>query len=186
MSAYIVRTLLLFLLCGHAAQAATANAHEKAATWSPRGWLQLCVDSPAECAGGTTKAVDIVMTQARWEELWQLNHWVNGSITPETDMDHWGVPERWSVPTDGFGDCEDYAIEKRRLLIAAGWPRQALLMTVVRDKAGAGHAALTVATTGGDFILDDHNDLVGSMAATGYRLVVRQSQRDPNLWVSLN
>ena len=41
-----------------------------------------------------------------------------------TDMDHWGVVERWNYPDDGYGDCEDYALEKRKLLMQAGWPRE--------------------------------------------------------------
>ena len=47
-----------------------------------------------------------------------------------TDMDHWGVIEKWSLPTDGYGDCEDYVLMKRKMLIDAGWPREALLITV--------------------------------------------------------
>ncbi len=32
-------------------------------------------------------------------------------------MDHWGVIEKWSYPEDGYGDCEDYALLKRRMLM---------------------------------------------------------------------
>jgi predicted transglutaminase-like cysteine proteinase len=39
-------------------------------------------------------------------------------------------------------DCEDYVLLKRRMLMQAGWPREALLVTVVRDKKGDGHAVL--------------------------------------------
>ena len=35
-----------------------------------------------------------------------------------TDMDHWGAVEKWSYPDDGYGDCEDYVLLKRRMLIA--------------------------------------------------------------------
>ena len=38
-------------------------------------------------------------------------------------MEHWGVVERWSYPDDGYGDCEDYVLLKRRMLMQAGWPR---------------------------------------------------------------
>jgi predicted transglutaminase-like cysteine proteinase len=33
---------------------------------------------------------------------------------------------------------------KRRMLIQSGWPRKALLVTVVHDKHDKGHAVLTV------------------------------------------
>jgi len=67
----------------------------------------------------------------------------------------------------------------------AGWPRQALLITVVRDKRGDGHAVLTVTTDRGDFILDNQNQDILPWSATGYRFVKRQSQSDPNVWVAL-
>ena len=102
-----------------------------------------------------------------------------------TDMDHWGVIEKWSLPTDGYGDCEDYVLLKRKMLIDAGWPREALLITVVRDKKGEGHAVLTVKTDKGEFILDNQNENVVAWTETGYRFVKRQSQSDPNVWVSL-
>ena len=74
---------------------------------------------------------------------------------------------------------------KRRMLIQAGWPREALLITVVRDKKGDGHAVLTVKTDKGEFILDNQEAEVLPWTETGYRFVKRQSQTDPNVWVSL-
>jgi predicted transglutaminase-like cysteine proteinase len=70
-------------------------------------------------------------------------------------------------------------------LMTAGWPREALLITVVRDKRGDGHAILTVKTDKGEFILDNQNDQILLWSDTGYRFVKRQSQSDQNLWVSL-
>ena len=154
-------------------------------TRAPIGWVQFCADTPDQCAGGKTQARDVVMTQAAWRDLQKVNHWVNDKIKPMTDMDHWGVVEKWSIPTDGYGDCEDYALLKRKMLIDAGWPREALLMTVVRDKQGEGHAVLTVKTDKGEFILDNENENVVAWTETGYRYVKRQSQSDPNVWVSL-
>ncbi len=110
---------------------------------------------------------------------------MNRAIEPITDMDHWGVAERWNYPTDGKGDCEDYVLEKRKRLIDAGWPRQALLVTVVRDKKGDGHAVLLVRTDRGDFILDNQEAKVKIWTDTGYRFVKRQSAENPNRWVSL-
>ena len=74
---------------------------------------------------------------------------------------------------------------KRRMLMQAGWPREALLITVVRDKKGDGHAVLTVKTDKGEFILDNQEAQVLLWSDTGYRFVKRQSQTDPNIWVSL-
>src|SRR5262249_19711004 len=59
----------------------------------------------------------------------------------------------------------------------------ALLITVVRDEQGDGHAVLTVKTDKGEFILDNQNEDVLLWSETGYRFVKRQSQDDPNVWV---
>jgi predicted transglutaminase-like cysteine proteinase len=126
-----------------------------------------------------------VLSQTAWRDLLKVNKWVNENVKPMTDMDHWGVVEKWSLPTDGYGDCEDYVLLKRKLLVDAGWPREALLITVVRDRKGEGHAVLTVKTDKGEYILDNQNENVVAWTETGYRYVKRQSQSDPNVWVSL-
>ncbi len=105
-------------------------------TRAPIGWVEFCAENPGECRGGASQPRDIVMTQTAWRDLLRVNRWVNETIKPMTDMDHWGVIEKWSIPTDGYGDCEDYVLLKRKMLIDAGWPREALLITVVRDKQG--------------------------------------------------
>ncbi|MBN8982473.1 MAG: transglutaminase-like cysteine peptidase [Rhizobiales bacterium] len=151
----------------------------------PIGWVEFCADNPADCKGGPTQARDIVMTQTAWKDMLRVNRWVNESVKPMTDQEHWGVIEKWSYPTDGYGDCEDYVLLKRKMLIDAGWPREALLITVVRDKKGEGHAVLTVKSDKGEFVLDNQNEDVVAWTETGYRFVKRQSQSDPNVWVSL-
>lgn len=151
----------------------------------PIGWVEFCASNARECDGPATAARDVVLSARAWKDLVRVNQWVNETIKPVTDMDHWGVVERWSYPDDGRGDCEDYVLLKRRMLIEAGWPRSALLVTVVRDKKGEGHAVLTVKTDKGEFILDNQEDEVLLWSETGYRFVKRQSQLDPSVWVSL-
>ncbi len=152
---------------------------------APIGWVEFCGENPGECNGGSSQPRDIVMSQTAWRDLLKVNRWVNETVRPMTDMDHWGVIEKWSLPNDGYGDCEDYVLLKRKMLVSAGWPREALLITVVRDRKGEGHAVLTVKTDKGEFILDNQNENVLPWTETGYRFVKRQSQSDPNVWVSL-
>jgi predicted transglutaminase-like cysteine proteinase len=154
-------------------------------TSAPIGWMQFCVEYDPECKVTPTMPRDVVLSTQAWNDLERVNRWVNANIRPITDLDHWGVVERWNYPDDGYGDCEDYALEKRRMLIDAGWPREALLMTVVRDQNGDGHAVLTVKTDKGEFILDNQRDDVLLWSDTGYHFVKRQSQSDPNVWLSL-
>jgi predicted transglutaminase-like cysteine proteinase len=119
-------------------------------------------------------------------DLVRVNKWVNETIKPLTDLEHWGVVERWSYPDDGYGDCEDYVLLKQRMLIQSGWPREVLLVTVVRDKKYKGHAVLTVITDKGDYVLDNQNEDILLWSKTGYRFVKRQSQSNTNVWVSLD
>ena len=120
-----------------------------------------------------------------WKELVRVNRLVNSRIRPMTDLEHYGVVEKWTYPDDGYGDCEDYVLLKRRMLMQAGWPREALLITVVRDRNGDGHAVLTVKTDQGEFVLDNQSEDIVLWSQTGYRFVKRQSQADPNVWVSI-
>jgi len=152
---------------------------------APIGWTDFCAQSPRECDGRPLEARDVVLSQKAWKDLVRINKWVNDSVKPMTDMDHWGVIERWSYPDDGYGDCEDYVLLKRRMLMQAGWPRQALLITVVRDLKGEGHAVLTVKTDKGEYILDNQEEQILLWSETSYRFVKRQSQTDQNVWVSL-
>jgi predicted transglutaminase-like cysteine proteinase len=154
-------------------------------TRAPIGWVEFCASHAPECATAPTTPRDVVLTPKAFKDLIRVNKWVNDTIKPMTDLEHWGVIEKWSYPDDGYGDCEDYVLLKRRLLISAGWPREALLITVVRDKKDEGHAVLTVKTDRGEFILDNQVEDVLLWSETGYRFVKRQSQHDPNVWVAI-
>jgi len=155
------------------------------ASRAPIGWVEFCAEQPKECAVKSTQPRDVVLSATAWRDLVRINNYANKAIKPVTDLEHWGTVERWSYPDDGYGDCEDYVLLKRRLLMQAGWPREALLITVVRDKRGDGHAVLTVRTNKGEFILDNQEAKILLWSETGYRFVKRQSQSSPNVWVSL-
>jgi predicted transglutaminase-like cysteine proteinase len=155
------------------------------ATRAPIGWVDFCADNPAECRVQPTTPRDIVLSNKAWTDLSRINKWANDNIKPMTDLEHWGVVEKWSYPDDGYGDCEDYVLLKRRMLMDAGWPREALLITVVREKNGNGHAVLTVKTDKGEFILDNQEERILLWSETSYHYVKRQSQSDPNRWVAL-
>lgn len=156
-----------------------------ATTRPPIGWVEFCIEYDPECKTQPSTPRDVVLTAQAWNDLVRINHWVNETVKPMTDMEHWGVVERWNYPDDGYGDCEDYVLQKRKMLMQAGWPREALLITVVDDNNDDGHAVLTVKTDRGEFILDNQTDDIPLWSQTGYRFIKRQSQSDPNVWVSL-
>ena len=162
------------------------HAHVFEATQPPPGWVDFCARQPSECAGPTTVPTELALSWGAWMDLVWINTWVNKTIKPLTDIEHWGMVDRWSYPDDGYGDCEDYVLLKRRMLIQSGWPREALLVTVVRNEKDEGHAVLTVTTDQGEYILDNQNNGILLWSETRYQFVKRQSQADPNVWVSLS
>ena len=66
-----------------------------------------------------------------------------------------------------------------------GVPASSLLITVVRQKNGAGHAVLTMRTDRGDFILDNLEAKILPWDQTEYRYLKRQSDRNALNWVSI-
>lgn len=194
-----VKALVLIVVSGllHAGSAAADNSKIRAAEHSslymrvfgqaipPFGFIQFCEAWPDECKAGHWRDRRFQATPERLSELDEVNRYVNRRIRPTTDQELFGVTERWVIPTDQ-GDCEDYALLKRKILIERGWPPGSLLMTVVRDELGEGHAVLTARTAQGDFILDNKVDEVLLWYMKPYEYIMRQSFLDPKVWVSLN
>lgn len=148
-------------------------------------WSDFCRRMPEECTVDTMQPAVVSLTPAIWRTLQAVNKRVNTRIKPVTDMAHWGVVDRWDFPDDGLGDCEDMQLLKRRMLAARGLSRRALLMTVVIDESGEGHAVLMVRTDRGDMILDNKTNAILSWQRTGYTFVKREGQ-EGRTWVSLN
>jgi len=151
----------------------------------PYGWVDFCQRYKGECENPGTMPRNIDLSAKSLREIERINRWVNKNIESVSDMDHWGVIDQWDYPTDGKGDCEDFVLLKRKLLAEQGFPMQALLVTVVKDKNNDGHAVLTVRTDHGDYVLDNMTDDIKGWKQTGYRFVKRQSQTDMNTWVSI-
>lgn len=153
-------------------------------TTQPVGHYEFCKRLPSECADRSRSSRPVELTRKLWDSIVAINHEVNATIAPRTDYEMWGVEEYWSYPTD-IGDCEDYVLEKRRLLMKIGVPASNLLITVVRQPNGDGHAVLTVETSLGDFVLDNLESRVLAWTDTDYRYLKRQSSRDASVWVSI-
>jgi predicted transglutaminase-like cysteine proteinase len=147
-------------------------------------WVKFCERFPAECAVDTAEVAVMEMTPTLWNALTAVNRRVNGRVKPMTDRAHWGTIDSWDFPDDGVGDCEDYQLLKRRMLVERGLPRRALRMTVVIDELGEGHAVLMARTDRGDYVLDNKINAVLPWERTGYTFIKREGQ-DGTAWVSL-
>lgn len=152
----------------------------------PVGAADFCRRVPGDCRP-MSAVVDVeTLSEASWRQLVAINDDVNATVTPQTDDDNYHVAEYWTYPVDGRGDCEDIALQKRRELIGAGWDPSTLLMTVVREQNGDGHAVLMVRTDRGDLILDNQDNRILRWNETSYEFIKRQSQADAGKWVALN
>lgn len=147
-------------------------------------WVEFCQASPLECTIDPSEPEFVTLTPDTYALLQSVNLSVNSTLRPITDQNHWGLADLWSYPGDGAGDCEDFQLLKRKLLVEAGLPRRAMLMTVVLDEKDEGHAILTVRTDRGDFILDNKTDKVVEWYDTHYTYIKRESARKAE-WVYL-
>lgn len=150
----------------------------------PYGYIGFCLHDPKECEGGTDKPKSMELTPARWTEINQVNDFVNTSIPQVEDQANYGVAEYWGYPNERGGDCEDLALLKRKMLIERGWAPEDVLITVVREWNGDGHAVLVVSTDKGDYVLDNKNWAIVSWADAPYTWVKRQSRERPYIWVN--
>ncbi len=145
----------------------------------PRGWVDFCREHAADCRW--TQADPVALTPARWAELQEINRKVNRAIKAREE----GVADVWRYPDDGYGDCEDYALLKRRLLKEAGWPAGALLMATARLANGVGHAVLIVRTDHGEYVLDNRRNDILEWDQVGFTLLARQSAGGGGTWSAL-
>ncbi|MCV3239274.1 transglutaminase-like cysteine peptidase [Mesorhizobium sp. ZC-5] len=176
--------MAIALLFAIPAVQASELMHTGGLTSQPIGHFEFCKSNPGECAVRSADGGPEHMTGKLWRQLASVNLSVNDSIKPMNDFDIYGKDEVWAYP-DGFGDCEDYVLEKRRILMNSGISLSNLLITVVRKPDGEGHAVLTVRTDKGDFVLDNLAAAVKLWDETGYRYLKRQASDHTGRWVSI-
>ena len=153
-------------------------------TLPPIGYVEFCGRGEDECKFASGKAEALTVNTTNWNQLRQVNHYVNTRIRPATDRELYGVPDYWTYPIDA-GDCEDYVLLKKRYLQGLGVNPDQLLITVVLDENLDGHAVLTVITDKGDYVLDNRRQEILLWNQTGYTFLKRQSQEQATKWVSL-
>lgn len=154
-------------------------------TSQPIGHYDFCKLHPNECDIRPTDLRPLKVSKTVWHEIVDVNDTVNHDVKPMSDYDHYGKDEVWAYPDDGFGDCEDYVLEKRRELMQKGISLSDLLITVVKKKDGEGHAVLTVRTNRGDYILDNLTNEVRPWTSTPYRYLKRQAIDNTGRWVTI-
>jgi Predicted periplasmic protein len=150
----------------------------------PIGHYEFCKTYTSECTASYKDRGPMTLTEEKWRTLLDVNYTVNSSITPMTDQEIYGVEERWAYPRT-VGDCEDFVLLKRKMLMTKGFSPSDLLITVVLQPNGEGHAVLTVRTDRGDFVLDNMRNKVMVWTDTEYTFLKRQASDNPARWVKL-
>ncbi|MET0747347.1 MAG: transglutaminase-like cysteine peptidase [Rhizobium sp.] len=148
---------------------------------APFASVVFCLQQPDQCKD-TGGADTVMMDGAHRAELARVNASVNRSIRPVNDPSGTDV---WSVDVTQ-GDCEDFALTKRKQLLALGWSSRALRIAVARTSSGEGHAVLIAKTSEGDLVLDNRTGRIKDWRSTDLHWVMFQSERSPQLWVGLN
>jgi predicted transglutaminase-like cysteine proteinase len=141
---------------------------------APPGFLSFCLRFRDQCAVNADPSETLALTGESWATLLHVNDAVNRSVRPLADAVHYGRPEYWTIATDGFGDCDDYAVTKRKALIEAGIPARALRLATVITRRDNRHVVLTVATDHGVYVLDNATAFVLPWVESGYEWTALQ------------
>ncbi|AVF05035.1 MULTISPECIES: transglutaminase-like cysteine peptidase [Devosia] len=150
----------------------------------PVGHLEFCKSNPTECRGYDRVEPATVLDDRNWQQLVSVNAYYNRNVVPVTDQDLYKVAEFWTYP-NGYGDCEDFALAKRRDLINSGWHPSTLMIAVVKEANGNGHAVLIARTDRGDLVLDNQVGTIELWSDTPYKFIKRQSQAHAGQWVDM-
>ena len=146
----------------------------------PAGLPGFCARHPDDCAPVPPAPGAVGLSAARWRELQTVQAEVNRTIRPREIPGH-----AWDYPSGGYGECNEYALEKRRELTALGWPPEALLLAAAYTETGEGHLVLVARTSGGDLVLDNRRAAVVAWGDLPYRWVSRQSESSLATWVRI-
>lgn len=111
------------------------------------GEVSFCLRFPADC----TAVTEAVAPESWLPTIREMDDAVNHWISPMSDQQQYGRAEYWNVVLQkGRGDCEDYALTKRHVLMQLGVPAGAMYLIRTSD-----HMRLGVHLPGRDVILDN-------------------------------
>ncbi|WP_299075465.1 transglutaminase-like cysteine peptidase [uncultured Ruegeria sp.] len=181
-------TGLFALVLGSFFVGSEAKAFEKAfittvaASPPPSGAHQLCRQYSWACS---SKRSISLTSQQEMQIIRQVNRRVNATTREVADQLQYKTRERWALPTSRGGDCEDFALLKKRDLIKAGIDPKKLLIATVLDRSRNGHAVLVYRSANGDLILDNATSRIKPWADTRYLFLRMQDPNQPRRWVGV-
>lgn len=154
---------------------------------APYGFTAMCSASPNACRDDR----DHVATAPQdWEGLLRrINRQVNRHVRQISDTVRFARKDVWQASGIGrgaAGDCEDIALEKRKLLLDAGIPADRLFLAIAYGRGGVGlHLVLIARTDDGDVVLDSRSATITPWSNAPYTWIAIQSAEQPGLWFSV-
>lgn len=140
----------------------------------PDAYAEFCANQPDACNLAGAAVIDA--TDTAQAELERINAEANRQIARISDWEFNGLQDVWSFPFNCQGDCEDLALEKRRRLVAAGFPGASLtIATAMHRTEQFPHAVLLAETSSGTWVLDDLSDDVLCWDRVPYDFVRRET-----------
>ncbi|MEM9435064.1 MAG: transglutaminase-like cysteine peptidase [Pseudomonadota bacterium] len=151
----------------------------KTSTTAPMGARNICSKYSWACA---TTGRASTLTRAQLNMVARLNVKINRQVNEIADSQQYRREEVWALPTFMGGDCEDFALLKKRELVKAGIAPERLLIATVLDRNRQSHAVLVLRTSSGDYILDNLTNKIKKWTDTGYVFLRIQNANAPTQW----
>ncbi len=149
---------------------------------APSGAQALCQTYSWACARTAAKSAG---SGDQLQRISAVNARVNRSVRAIEDDRQYGVTEHWALPTRTGGDCEDFALLKKRELVSLGIDPRRLLIATALDRQRNPHAVLVFRSDKGDLVLDNLTDQIRSWRDTGYMFLQMQDPDRPTGWVNV-
>lgn len=175
-------TAALFIFSTQAAFASNDFIQHKGGAPAPDGAQAICSTYAWACASANASGA------APGNELQfvaAVNAKINRSVRAVEDDRQYGVSEHWALPTQVGGDCEDFALLKKRELVSLGVDPKRLLIATVLDRQRNPHAVLVFRSAKGDLVLDNLTDQIRSWRETRYMFLQMQDPDRPSRWVNV-
>ncbi|MFY0633091.1 MAG: transglutaminase-like cysteine peptidase [Vannielia sp.] len=146
---------------------------------APSGAKRLCAEFAWACQArsGPERPSEVALVR-------RVNRAINATTREVSDRSQYAREEHWALPTKRGGDCEDFALVKKRELIRQGVAPARLLIATALDRQRRSHAVLIYRGAGGDLVLDNQTDSLRGWQQTGYVFLRMQNPADPRRWVS--
>jgi predicted transglutaminase-like cysteine proteinase len=154
---------------------------EGSPTLAPFQHVRFCIRYPSDCKSDPAGSERIEFNAENSELLKRVNQSVNAAIVPTLKSYGPDLQDGWTI-APAAGDCNDYAVTKRHELLQSGLPAKALRLSVVETASGIGHLVLVVATTKGDFVMDNLTEAIRPWQSTDYDWRKIQSSADARYW----